>query len=281
MPRDPTELKSMPLYRDVNRIYAELAAAGLDIDEALTASDLAAFDQYHYHGTDAVDVAIASLDIQSDDCVLEIGSGIGGPARHIASTTAAKVVALELQPDLDETATDLTRRCGLSERIDHVCTDVLEFAPGDQKFDAIVSWLAFFHIEQRQELLTHCKNWLKPTGSLFVEDLFARGDFTPDEEDDLGVILFSRYLPTREIYEADFHAAGFSAIQTNDMSEDWRLFTHERYETFCRNRKRLEDVHDNEIVAGLDSFYGSVARLFRGGHLGGIRLFAKNSAGSS
>ncbi len=28
----------------------------------------------------------------------------------------------------------------------------------------------------------------------------------------------------------------------------------------------------------LDSFYGSVARLFRGGHLGGIRLFAKNSA---
>jgi cyclopropane fatty-acyl-phospholipid synthase-like methyltransferase len=278
MPIDPAELKSMPLYRGVNRIYAELAAAGLDIDETLNASDLAAFDQYHYHGTDAVDIAIASLDIQSDDCVLEIGSGIGGPARHIASITGTKVVALELQPDLDETATDLTHRCGLSEKIEHICADVLEYSPGDRQFDAIVSWLAFFHIEQRQELLTRCKSWLKPTGSLFVEDLFARGDFTPDEEDDLGLILFSRYLPTREIYEADFQDAGFSAIQTKDMSDDWRLFTHERYETFCRNRKRLEDVHDNEIVAGLDSFYGSVARLFRGGHLGGIRLFAKNSA---
>ena len=45
MPQDPTELKSMPLYRDVDRIYAEIAAAGLDNDEALIASDLAAFDQ--------------------------------------------------------------------------------------------------------------------------------------------------------------------------------------------------------------------------------------------
>ena len=278
MPQDPTELKSMPLYRGVNRIYAELAAAELDIDEGLNASDLAAFDQYHYHGTDAVDVAIASLDIQSDDCVLEIGSGIGGPARHIASTTGARVVALELQPDLDETARDLTHRCGLSEKIEHICADVLEYSPGDGQFDTIVSWLAFFHIEQRRELLARCKNWLKPTGSLFIEDLYARGKFTPDEEDDLSIILFSRYLPTHEVYETDFRTAGFSAIQINDMTEDWRLFTHARYEAFCRNRIQLEDVHDNEIVAGLDSFYGSVARLFRGGNLGGIRLFAKNSA---
>ncbi len=281
MPQDPAELKSMPLYKDVNRIYAEMAAAGLDIDEALTASDLAAFDQYHYHGTDAVDIAIASLDIQSDDCVLEIGSGIGGPARHIASTTGAKVIALELQPDLNETARDLTQRCGLSERVEHICDDVLVYSPGDLQFDAIVSWLAFFHIEQRQELLAHCKNWLKPNGGLFVEDLFAHGEFTPDEERDLSVKLFSRYLPTREAYEAEFRAAGFSGIQTSDMSEDWRLFTHERYETFCRNRQGQEAIHGKEIVASLDGFYDAVARLFRGGHLGGIRLFAKNSAESS
>ena len=281
MPQDPSELKSMPLYEDVNRIYADLAAAGLDIDDELTAGDLTAFDQYHYHGTDAVDVAIASLDIQSNDCVLEIGSGIGGPARHIASTTGAKVIALELQPDLNETSRDLTKRCGLSAKVEHVCADVLEYSPGDLQFDAIVSWLAFFHIEQRRELLARCKNWLQPTGGLFVEDLFARGEFTPDEEDDLRIKLFSRYLPTREIYEEDFHAAGFSGIQINDMSDDWRRFTHDRYETFCRNRRQQEVIHGHATVAGLDSFYGAVARLFRSGHLGGIRLIAKNSAGFS
>ena len=275
MPQDPTDIKSMPLYKNVDRIYAELGAAGLDKDHGLSASDLTAFDQYHYHGIDAVDIAITSLDISTDDCVLEIGSGIGGPSRHIADTTGAKVVALELQPDLNETARDLTSRCGLSEQVDHVCADVLEYSPGDLQFDVIVSWLAFFHIQQRQKLLASCKNWLKPSGRLFVEDLFARGKFTPDEQKDLTVRLFSRYLPTRDVYEADFRSAGFTAIQTDDMSEDWRQFTHERYGSFCRDRQRHEIVHGKEIVAGLESFYGAVARLFGDGHLGGIRLIAK------
>ena len=270
-------MKSMPLYRGVDRIYAELAAAGLDHEQALCVSDLTAFDQYHYHGTDAVDIAIASFDIKSGDRVLEIGSGIGGPARHIADTTGAKVVALELQPDLDETARDLTNRCGLTERIDHVCGDVLEYSPGDLQFDVIVSWLAFFHIEQRQELLARCKKWLKSSGGLFVEDLFAGGEFTSAEQEELDVILFSRYLPSRTVYEEDFRDAGFSSIHATDMSEDWRQFTHERYESFCGNRQRLETVHGEELVAGLDSFYGTVARLFKGGHLGGMRLVAKNN----
>ena len=278
MPQDPAELKSMPLYRGVDRIYAELAAAGLDNDEALIASDLAAFDQYHYHGTNAVAFAIASFDIKSGDRVLEIGSGIGGPARHIADTTGANVVALELQPDLNETARDLTDRCGLSAKIEHVCGDVLEYSPGDLQFDVIVSWLAFFHIEQRQELLVRCRNFLKPSGRLFVEDLFARGEFTSDEKEELDVILFSRYLPIRDVYEADFHTAGFSIIEISDMSEDWRQFTHERYESFSLDRQRQESVHGEKLVAGLDIFYGAVARLFKGGHLGGIRLLAKNNA---
>ena len=47
--------------------------------------------------------------------ILEIGSGIGGPARYIANKTGATVIALELQPDQNKLASDLTRRCGLSE----------------------------------------------------------------------------------------------------------------------------------------------------------------------
>ncbi len=91
----------MPLYKNVDRIYAELVEAGLDKDHGLSASDLTAFDQYHYHGTDAIDIAITSLDISTDDCVLE-------------------------------------------------------YSPGDLQFDVIVSWLAFFHFQQRQKLLASC-----------------------------------------------------------------------------------------------------------------------------
>lgn len=280
MTQRPDDLKSMPLYRDVDRIYNELAAMGLDIDASISSADLAAVDQYHYHGTDAVDAAIAALNIGADDQVLEIGSGIGGPARHIAAMTDARVTALELQPDLNDLAQDLTRRCGLSDRVEHVCADVLDYSPGDMKYDAIVSWLTFFHIEQRDLLLSRCHAWLRTSGGLFIEDLFTRGEPTLAEAEELAEILYSRYLPDRDTYEAGFRSAGFSNLSVDDMSEDWRQFTHERYEEFCRDRERHEKVHGSVIVDGLESFYAAVDRLFSGGNLGGIRLVGRTQDGT-
>ncbi len=262
----------MPLYRDVDRVYNELAALGLGEDDTLSAGNLANFDQYHYHGTDAVDAAIELLGIGADERVLEIGSGIGGPARHIATTTGATVIALELQPDLNNLATDLTRRCGLSDRVEHVCADVLDYSPVDNEFDAIVSWLALFHIKQRDELLSHCIAWLKPSGKLFVEDLYARGVPTRTEEEDLTVTLYSRYLPDFETYASDYRDAGFINLKIDDLSEDWRQFTHERYVAYCSDRQRHEQVHGDLLVDGLESFYAAVERLFSGGNLGGLRL---------
>lgn len=279
MTQHPDDLKSMPLYRDVDRVYNELSAMGLDNDARICTADLAAFDQYHYHGTDAVDAAIATLNIGADDRVLEIGSGIGGPSRHIAAITDSRVTALELQPDLNDLAQDLTRRCGLSERVEHVCADVLDFSPGDTEYDAIVSWLAFFHIERRDLLLSRCHAWLRTSGGLFIEDLFARGEPSPAEAEELAVTLYCRYLPDRDTYEADFRSAGFTNLSIDDMSEDWRRFTHERYEEFCRDRERHEKVHGSVIVNGLESFYAAVDRLFSGGNLGGIRLVGQKQDG--
>jgi hypothetical protein len=50
-------IESMPLYVNVDRINNELAALGIGVDEALTPAQLFPFDQYHYHGTDAVHAA--------------------------------------------------------------------------------------------------------------------------------------------------------------------------------------------------------------------------------
>jgi cyclopropane fatty-acyl-phospholipid synthase-like methyltransferase len=277
MTQRPENLKSMPLYRDVNRIFNELREAGFDNDQSLSVGDLSAFDQYHYHGTSAVDAAVSALGITENSRVLEIGSGIGGPARHLAATTGANIVALELQPDLNSTARQLTQRCNLSNQVEHVASDAMEYSPGEKRFDAIVSWLAFFHIAERAQLLSRCMSWLKPGGGIFVEDLYARGKFTKIEQRDLDVTLYSRYLPTPVVYEKDFTDAGFVDVATVDMSDDWRQFTCDRYDEFCNTRNRQLRVHGEEIVAGLDSFYAAVARLFVSGNLGGIRLIANKT----
>src|SRR6185295_1056907 len=99
-----TAMKTMKLYDQVERINNEIEALGLGADGPLKVEDLTAFDQYHYLGTSAVDHAIESLGIGAGSRVLEIGSGIGGPARYVAQRTGAHVSALELQSDLHRTA---------------------------------------------------------------------------------------------------------------------------------------------------------------------------------
>jgi hypothetical protein len=90
----------MPLYVDVERIDNELAALGIGVDEALTPAQLFPFDQYHYHVTDAVHAAVHLLGLGPASHVLDVGSGLGGPARYLASTIGCHITALELQSDL-------------------------------------------------------------------------------------------------------------------------------------------------------------------------------------
>ena len=94
-------IKSMKLYEGVGRIYNDLAHVGIGADDALTVDDLTPFDQFHYFGTDAVDAAIAALGIDGASRVLDVGAGLGGPARYMAQRTGCHVTALELQADID------------------------------------------------------------------------------------------------------------------------------------------------------------------------------------
>ena len=112
-------IKSMKLYWQVERIETELRALGITEDDPLAVEDLLPFDQYHYRGTAAVDEALAALEVGPGHHLLDVGAGLGGPARYMAQKAGCRVTALELQPDLNETGARLTARCGLGERLVH------------------------------------------------------------------------------------------------------------------------------------------------------------------
>ena len=62
--------------------------------------------------------------------ILDVGSGLGGPARHMAHTTNCSVTCLELQEDLHSEGQDLTRRCKLQEKVTHISGDFLKMDLG-------------------------------------------------------------------------------------------------------------------------------------------------------
>lgn len=270
-----SEIKSMQLYTHVQRIYRELGESGITVDDPLSVEQLSAFDQLHYHGTQALDVAMAMIGADGEQRWLEIGSGLGGPARYLAAYSDAHVTALELQQDQHEVAHSLTKRCGLADRIEHVCGDFLEFEREAGSFDAIVSWLALYHIPDRPRLLEKCHHLLAPSGYFYTEDLTQRGDIEAAQRGELQRDLYAITLRHINEYRRDLENAGFEVMHCQSMSSDWAEFVRARLAAFRADRARHLRVHGEAAVNALSAFYSAVNRHFQSGKLGGLRLCAR------
>ena len=270
-----TQIKSMKLYTHIDRVLNELAELGKDDNTPLSAAEISSFDQLHYHGTAAVDQAIEMMGINQQSKVLEIGSGFGGPARHIAEKSRANVTAVELQPDQNALAAELTRRCNLSDRIHHVAGDFLSYPWNGHQFDNIVSWLAIFHIPDRGRLLDISHNLLSDCGLFFTEDMYCRNPMEEWETTELRTGMYAAYLPDMTKYQQDFLDAGFEILRCDEMSDDWTNFTTDRLNYYRATKDRHIRVHDEATFLAMEEFYDLVNRHFRSGKLGGVRILAR------
>ena len=260
----------MKLYHQVDRVFNELNSLGIKDKDPVDVSVLSAFDQYHYLGTDAVDEAIKMLDMDSSMEIMEIGAGIGGPARYLAHTSGCKVTALELQPDLNSTAMKLTARCRLQDKVTHLCGDILDGLPENKQYDALVSWLTFLHIPDRPTLYSNCFAAMKPGTGIYVEDYFERNPLSDQDKRVLRREVYCDCVPTMSEYFNELSEAGFTRIELVDKSAQWTEFVVERQSAFENARERNENLHGSKIVNSLSEFYSAIVNLFTAGNLGGV-----------
>ena len=268
-------IKSMKLYSQVERIHTDLASVGIGRSDPVSVDVLSEFDQLHYFGTDAVDEAISVLVPGAETRVLDIGSGFGGPARYLADRSGCQVTAVELQPDLDAAASELTRRCGLADRVEHVCGDIHAVALAPGAFGAAISYLALYHIPDRGAVYARLHDALAPGGRIYVEDLYARRPMTGAQSEIMRDALFANTVTDRDGYVGELEAAGFSEIAFEDHSDRWGGFCAERLAGFRAVRERKAELHGPEVVDALDGFYQTMCDLFDSGNLGGVRLTAR------
>jgi SAM-dependent methyltransferase len=98
-------------------------------DTQPTAEDLAPIDQFRPRGlASTIDLARLAR-ITASDRVLDLGSGLGGPARYLAATYGCKTFGIDLSPDHVEAATYLTERSGLSELVRLSAGNALQVPP--------------------------------------------------------------------------------------------------------------------------------------------------------
>jgi ubiquinone/menaquinone biosynthesis C-methylase UbiE len=152
------------------RILNGLRAHGVDTDN-LTQEILAEVD--HIHGGGYLNTAEHAelIGMGAGMHVLDIGCGIGGPARYYANAFGCRVTGIDLTPEYIDVATMLTESCGLTDRVDFKCANATDLPFDDASFDVAWSLNVTMNIEDRAGFYAEVRRVLKPGGKFGLSEL--------------------------------------------------------------------------------------------------------------
>jgi SAM-dependent methyltransferase len=199
-------------------ILAALKQAGKDIDH-LTPDDLAPVDEFH-GGQRQATMRLADLaGLRGGERVLDIGSGIGGPSRFLASRYGCRVTGIDLTAEFCRVAELLTRLTGLTGKVDYRQGNALDLPFEDMSFDVVWSQNASMNIADRDRLYSQMHRVLKPGGRVALQEVVAGPGGEPHYPVPWAREPSISFLLTAEGTRAKLEAAGFRVVTWQDTTQ--------------------------------------------------------------
>lgn len=155
------------------RILAAIRAAGLNPEQPISPDELGALDHFHTGGLRASRELLELAKIGAADRVLDIGAGLGGSARLLASTIGCRVDCIEMSPDYCAGAVLLNRLTGLENRIDVHQGSALDMPFSDDSFDVVWMQNVGMNIADKETLYGEISRVLKPGGRYAFQEMAA------------------------------------------------------------------------------------------------------------
>ena len=258
---------------NARQILDAVAARGIAPD-AITEEVLQQHDQDHYGGTAATDRLIALAAVRPEDAVLDVCSGMGGPARYLAWKTGCDVAGLDLTASRVEGATELTRAAGLSGSVRFVHGNALAMPFEDASFDLAIAQESFAHIPGKPRLLAECARVLRPAGRLVFSDIQHKGNLSvPDMQRLFEGMTFSDIV-TAEEYAEQLRLCGMEVVRVVDLTEEWTRILVERLAMFRSLESQTVARLGREHFERYDRAYEHFVGLYQSGVLAGALIHA-------
>jgi len=214
------------------RVLAALRAAK-GADAPVTPDSLAPFDHFHGRGVLATQEIAAQLALQPGERVLDIGSGIGGPARWFAATYDVHVTGVDLTPEFCAAAEALNAITGLANRVTILNGSALALPVSDGAFDAAYSQNVIMNIADKKQFYREAFRALRPGGRLALSNLCAGPAGEPYFPVPWATTRDTSFLATPDEMRADLLAAGFGIAEFRDITPAMR-------EAQRRTRERID-----------------------------------------
>jgi len=202
----------------LDRVLAALREAGKDLDN-LSIDDLAPIDELHSRRRQATKHLAAMLAPSPGEHLLDIGSGLGGPARYLAKVCGCRVTGIDLTAEFVATAADLARRTGLADRVDFQQGSALDLPFADASFDLAWSQNVAMNIADRPRYYAQMRRVLKPAGRLAIQDVAQGPGGIPHYPVMWADTPATSFLRTPEETRALLEAAGFQVLSWQDNTD--------------------------------------------------------------
>ena len=196
---------------------ANLVDMGKDPAQA-SIEDLAPFDQLHTRGPAATKEMASLLDVSDGNHVVDVGCGMGGPARHLSSLTGCRVSAIDLTPEFIGVAQALNTRLGMEEQVDFQVASALELPFDDARFDAAWTLHMSMNVEDKPRMYAEIFRVLKPGGRFALYDPIAGAVDAPNYPAPWARVPETSFLLTAAAMQATIEAAGFETMQFDELN---------------------------------------------------------------
>jgi sarcosine/dimethylglycine N-methyltransferase len=199
------------------RLKAALAALGPE-DQQLTPQQLGALDQFHTRGLAATAELAKLAGITADMSVLDVGSGVGGPARFLAATYGCRVTGVDLSEPFVDAARYLTERTGQNGQVSFQTASALELPFDDGRFRVVLLQHVAMNIADRAQLYREIRRVLQSSGRFATFDVvLSSGE--PHYPVPWARTPATSFLLTAAATREAIEPAGFRALAWQDDTE--------------------------------------------------------------
>jgi ubiquinone/menaquinone biosynthesis C-methylase UbiE len=248
--------------RLLERLDAALREDGCDPLHP-TLEELAPYDQFHGRGLEATTDAATLMPATASDRLLDIGSGLGGPARWLARHFGCRVFGVDLTPEFCLVANVLAQRTSTAAAVEFNVANALALPFADETFDGAYSMNVSMNIADKAALYREVRRVLKPNGWLMLSEN-ARGEGPePDYPTPWAASADASFLTTSQETRDGLLAAGFEVLSFRSTRAQALAYGARSREAVARGEKPPHRavilVHEGDAAAAMRNSARAVA----------------------
>lgn len=237
--------------------------------------DLYPYDQDHYDGLEANARLANNVRMKPGDGILDVCSGLCGPARWYAAERGVDVTGVDISTNRVDGAKELNALVGLQDRIHPILASAMALPFDNAQFDGAVSQESFLHIPDKSKALAEVFRVLRPGARFSFTDWVMHTPLSDDELAQYRSQIACQSLFSIPEYESHLKETGFAMINVQDVTHVWGDILAKRLQMYQALDAEAERAGNPSKGDDFLKMYAKFVSDVQKRRVGGVRLTAE------